>query len=194
MKKHLLKSLIICSLLAPAFLSCQQSQEASSDVCRIHGTIPEEWNGVRVFLVPTTIRADASTVDSTVIENGKFEFVKDTTGIYDIRVDYHFRRGLQQLIVVTEPGDVQVQLGPTSSAVGTEQNDSLQAWKVFIEGRQSGFVALRDSLTAAGVSDDVKKARIEEYRQVARLRGKQMAENLKPGVLKDDFAKKYGKY
>ena len=44
------------------------------------------------------------TVDSVVIENGTFEFTSDLNEMKVIRVDYHFRSGVQDLLVVSEPG------------------------------------------------------------------------------------------
>ena len=41
---------------------------------------------------------------------------------------YHRDKG-QNLLVVTEPGDIYVTIGPESTGGGTPQNDSLQVWK-----------------------------------------------------------------
>ncbi len=188
--KH--NSLIIAALAVIATACGTGSKTSDDGLCHIHGTIPEKWNGVRVFLVPTSGPATAETVDSTVIEDGRFEFVKDTMGLYDLRVDYRHRLGLQQLVVVTEPGDVYADLGSWSSARGTEQNDSLQVWKEWTEKKQAGFVALKDSLKSVGVSGDAMKLEIEAFREKNRVRDREFYNNLKPCLLKDELKRNYG--
>ena len=37
--------------------------------------------------------------------------------------------GNENLLVITEPGETYVTIGPVSSSRGTPQNDSLQVWK-----------------------------------------------------------------
>ena len=94
--------------------------------CRIHGTVGiEHLNGKRIFLVPLFGPQTAEYVDSVVIKDGKFEFTTDSAKMFKILVDYHYRAGVQQLLVVGEPGDILVNIDSVSSAGGAPQNDSL---------------------------------------------------------------------
>ena len=103
---------------------------SNKQLCRIHGTMESgRWDGKKIFLVPMFGIQDSAHVDSTVIENGKFEFTTDSTEMKVVRVDYHFREGAQELLVVSEPGDVNITIGANSTSAGTPQNDSLQVWK-----------------------------------------------------------------
>ena len=90
-------------------------------------------DGERVFLVPYGTKAyeDSIGVDSVVIKNGKFEF-RGHKGEFLARVtmDRRVRYGTQDLLIVTEPGEITVIIDSVSSGKGTPQNDLLQAWKV----------------------------------------------------------------
>lgn len=117
----------IAALSGALVAGCQTEKK---DVCRIHGTMESHrWDGKRIFLVPMQGVQDAAHVDSAVIENGRFEFVADTVEMKVLRVDYRYRLGTQDLLVVSEPGDVKVAIGSNSTSAGTPQNDSLQVWK-----------------------------------------------------------------
>lgn len=88
--------------------------------------------GERVFLVPygsPTIE-DSLGVDSTVVKNGKFEF-RGHKGEFLARITMHrhVRPGTQDLLVITEPGEITVVIDSISGGHGTPQNDALQAWK-----------------------------------------------------------------
>ena len=96
-------------------------------------TSQSRLDGERVFLVPYGTKAyeDSIGVDSTVIKNGKFEF-RGHKGEFLARVtvDKRVRYGTQDLLIVTEPGEITVVIDSMSSGKGTPQNDLLQAWKV----------------------------------------------------------------
>ena len=97
---------------------------------RIHGTMESaQWNGKKIYLVPMFGHEDAAHVDSTIIKNGRFEFATDSCEMKRITVEVSARYGTQDLLVVTEPGDIQVSIGKNSRAGGTPENDSLQVWK-----------------------------------------------------------------
>ena len=106
---------------------------------RVKGsTSQERLEGHRVFLVPygsPTIE-DSIGVDSTEIKNGKFEF-RGNKGEFLARVtmDRRVRYGTQDLLIVTEPGEISVVLDSVSSGRGTPQNDALQTWKELKENR-----------------------------------------------------------
>ena len=93
-------------------------------------------DGERVFLVPygTKSYEDSIGVDSVVIKNGKFEF-RGHKGEFLARVtmDKRVRYGTQDLLIVTEPGEITVVIDSVSSGKGTPQNDLLQAWKILKE-------------------------------------------------------------
>ena len=97
---------------------------------RIHGTMESaQWDGKKIYLVPMFGHVDAAHVDSTIIKNGRFEFATDSCEMKRITVEVTARYGTQDLLVVTESGDIQVSIGKNSRASGTPENDSLQVWK-----------------------------------------------------------------
>lgn len=168
MRKSLLFAFGLC-LMAILTGACDKAAPAKDGQCHIHGTISEQYNDKRIFLVPLYGPKTAEYVDSIEIKNGSFEFSIDTLMLAQILVDYHFRMGVQPLLVVTEPGDVQVTIGEVSSATGTPQNDSLQQWKMATETHNSRLVQLRrDGQTAQ--ADSVHMA----YKQMTRRMAKDM--------------------
>lgn len=126
-----MKNLFVITLLALGSLALTGcSKTASESICTIHGTVPDpSKEGKKIFLIPMFGKQDAEHVDSTVIKDGKFEFRSDSAEMKIIRLDYHYRDNVQELLVVTEPGELQVAIGPDSRCSGTPQNDSLQVWK-----------------------------------------------------------------
>ncbi len=154
-KKKILYSIIAIAILV---VGCSSYDKSS---CHISGSIDSQWNGQKIFLVPALGASDAAHVDSVVIENGSFEFVKDTVGVYDIRMAWMYQSKLQDLLVVTEPGEVKVMISSNSSASGTAQNDSLQAWKQITQAynleRNKKFPVYRELLNT-----DSAKARLLE--------------------------------
>lgn len=187
-----MRKILFFSMMAVAamvFVACQVSK-----VCKIHGTVVgEQYEGKRIFLVPFSGPATAETVDSIEIKDGKFEFTPDSMQIYKILLDYHYRFGTQPLIVVAEPGDIQVTIDTISSAVGTPQNDSLQVWKEMTEKSQKERAPLtrlafakkqqKDSVGAAQVEEQARKMYVA-YKQ----RTRQMAANME-GTILGDFLK-----
>lgn len=125
MKKtsNILKLLVLLILAA-----CQNSNE---NMCTIHGTLPNDnYEGKRIFLVQLSHHGPGNEgVDSVEVHNRQFEFKTTRNEMASLRMDYHFRYGLQELLVVEEPGTVNVVIAESSSASGTPQNDSLQVWK-----------------------------------------------------------------
>lgn len=164
------KLLTFCLLAAGfiAFGSCDGTRKSDNkDTCHIYGTVPDTAKeGKKIYIVPLEGQQSASRVDSAIITNGKFEFEKDTIGMYVIRIDYHYRYDVQDMLVVTEPGTVNVTISNDSHISGTPQNDSLQVWK-----------NLRTNVKSAA---DLK--RLKE-------RTRQMATDLKHGILHDFLIK-----
>ncbi|SKC40320.1 protein of unknown function [Bacteroidales bacterium WCE2004] len=145
------KALIFITVSIVLILSsCTRSQY------RIHGRVTSgDLEGVQIFLVPLG-HEDAEHVDSVYIHNYEFSFKGDTQWMCDIRLDKRHRDKGQNLLVVTEPGDIYVTIGPDSVGGGTPQNDSLQVWKdltirqnrLSAELRRNGLDAQADSTFA----------------------------------------------
>jgi hypothetical protein len=98
---------------------------------RIEGHLPDSSSdGEFIYLVPFE-NAVKERVDSTRIENNKFQFegTVQTPEICILRTRPLLRLKLQELLVVKEPGIINVKFDSTSSACGTALNDSLQHWK-----------------------------------------------------------------
>lgn len=167
--------LTMTATMAVLLAGCER-RESLEGKCHIVGTIPQQYNDKRIFLVPLTGPKTAEYVDSVEVKDGRFEFVKDTVMMAKIVMDYHYRLGLQPLLVVVEPGEVRVTIDSISHAVGTQQNDSLERWKQVTEAHNREFAALRrtDQREAA---DSVHRV----YKQFTR----RLAGNLPEGVLRD---------
>jgi len=97
----------------------------------IKGEVPNpSFNGEYIYLIPFNYSKDK--VDSAIIINTSFTFngITDSVGIYVLRAQKPLSRfDLQDLLVVNEPGVINVKLNENSSANGTALNDSLQHWK-----------------------------------------------------------------
>lgn len=115
----------------------------------IHGTVPpDRYNGEKIYLVPAE-GANWGNVDSTIIQNNSFTFEGDTERVWIVRMPIRLRIGMQEMLVVSEPGEIHVNIGPSSSVDGTPQNRWLQQWKNTIDDRQKAvhrlFMARRNS-------------------------------------------------
>lgn len=135
----------------------------------IYGTVTDpELEGVCIYLVPAleeVILPSRENLDSTFIKNGKFEFHGNVERLSDIRVDRHHRINVQNLLVLTEPGTINVTIGPVSSGGGTPQNDSLQVWKELTEKHRVEMISAGDS----GVRDSIHHS--------YKLRSRELASN-----------------
>ena len=169
-------------------LGCQQANDGK---CHIEGTVNgEQYEGKRIFLVPNSGPATMETVDSMEIKDGKFHFEPDSMQMYKILLDYHFRFGLQPLLVVGEPGTIHVTIDSISHATGTPQNDSLEQWKVQTEihNRQMGL--MRRNIAGLKKQGDSVQAnyiqqRADSFHLVYKNYTRQMAKNLEGQVLGD---------
>ncbi len=157
----------------------------AKETCRIHGTMESSrWDGKKIFLVPMFGLQDAAHVDSVVIKDGKFEFTVDTTELKVIRVDYHYRDGAQDLLVVSEPGDVKVTIGANSISGGTPQNDSLQVWKDQMLKFDAEYKQLRMQARQER-SDAILMTKGKEVQKALREYNAEFAKRMTPGVFKD---------
>ena len=115
---------ILAALLCACLFSC-----TPADQYRIHGRVTSnDLEGIQIFLVPVG-HEEPENVDSVKIHNHEFAFKGRKHWMCTLRLDRHHRDKGQNLLVVTEPGDIFVTIGPDSSGGGTPLNDSLQVWK-----------------------------------------------------------------
>jgi len=179
----------VMALMAMTMIySCQQPGDGK---CHINGVvIGEQYEGKRIFLVPLFGPKTAEYVDSMEITDGKFHFEPDSVQMYKILMDYHFRFGLQPLIIVGEPGNITVTIDTISHAVGTMQNDSLEKWKGRTESHNIQLAQMRKNimdLQKKGDSIQAKQFQKQadsfhlDYKNYTR----QMAKNLEGTVLGD---------
>lgn len=116
----------LCYILFIILTGCQTDGQF-----RIQGQLPDKtYDGEVIYLVPLE-NAVKEKVDSAFIVNGMFQIkgVANSAEIYIIRPKPALRLNLQELLVVKEPGELTVRIGPNSMVRGTALNDSLQYWK-----------------------------------------------------------------
>ena len=196
MKKILFACVI--TLMTLALGGCKSEKRIVNGKCHIMGTINPKFNGKKIFLVPMTRPATIETDDTMAVAAGKIEITADTCDLRVIRVDYHFRIGVQDLLVVTEPGDLVVNIDSISSCKGTPQNDSLQAWKerterfnmecqpFMIDGRNA---EKKGDITTA----EAMKAKLESMRRDYRRASNALGESMKGTSLGDFLLKQFPK-
>lgn len=125
---------------------------------RILGRLADEsFDGEKIYLVPLN-NASVGRVDSTVIKNGQFSFQGkvDSAEIYILRGRPLLRLSLQELLVVKEPGVINVRLSENSFAGGTALNDTLQNWKENKIYFTRQYHILREKYKAACASEKEK--------------------------------------
>ena len=183
--------LIILSILI-TLISCNNTE------CIIEGTVNNSnLNGKRIFLVPVYYE-DSLGVDSVVITDNKFKFTRKQEFLADIRVDYHYRKGTENLLVITEPGKIKVVIDSISCGRGTPQNDSLQFWKELLMKRAvdankyhnewKNYMNKGDSLNA-----EISKNNMKIVNDQFVKRSKKLIENLKSGTLYDFLVQRFPK-
>jgi len=183
-----IKNLFVVLAAAMMLLGCQQSNDGK---CHIIGTVNgEQYEGKRIFLVPNSGPATMETVDSMEIKDGKFHFEPDSMQMYKILLDYHYRMGLQPLIIVGEPGTINVTIDSISHATGTPQNDSLEQWKIQTENHHLQLAVMRKTianLEKGGDSIRAKtiKQRADSFHLVYKNYTRQLAKNMEGSVLGD---------
>ena len=192
-----MKKILLCFMAVAAaalFYSCQQANDGK---CHIEGVVNgEQYEGKRIFIVPLYGPKTAEYVDSMEITNGKFHFTKDTMQMYKILLDYHYRMNIQPLLVVSEPGTIQVVIDSVSHAVGTPQNDSLERWKERTEIHNRELAKMRKFIMNLKNSGDSVQAkyiaqRADSFHLVYKTFTRQMAKNLQGTVLGDFLEQMY---
>ncbi len=113
------------------FFACKNNDTSNKFV--VEGFVKDSaFNGHKIYLVAMDEKTFG--VDSTFVKDNKFSFTRDKEYIADIRFgkySFELRKThfVQNLLVVTEPGVLQVEISENSSAKGTPQNEFLQKWK-----------------------------------------------------------------
>ena len=184
-RSAILSLLLLALLLLPG---CRQSHQSS---CLILGTMEDHTlDGKTIYLVPLVGPHDAAHVDSTTIENARFQFEVDSTEVKVIRVGYRYREGIEDMLVVSEPGTVNVNIGKLSSCGGTPQNDSLQAWKDSMERYRMLLYQLQLAKRKTNDKDAVQ-ARLEQLYDRQQRYIAEFAKRQPEGALKDVLMKLY---
>ena len=187
---YILYALFFVSFLA----SCSQS----SKECRIHGVMQDKSrDGKTIYLVPM-VNATKDNVDSTIIKDGKFEFVTQKNIMAIVRVELKSRYGLQDLLVVTEPGDLNVKIGAESSAEGTPQNDILQEWKQRTEEHTKEYIQARNSIKSILLTGDSTlaekvKSQADSTNVAYRKYSRELADKIGSGPLYDFLDNRFPK-
>lgn len=97
----------------------------------IEGQLPAgQFDSACLYLVPMQ-GPHPRPVDSVFVKaDGSFRFEGNVEQVAVLRLDYHRRIGVQDLLVCTEPGLTRVVLDSISYCIeGTPQNMALQQWK-----------------------------------------------------------------
>lgn len=143
-----MKCFLPCLILL-ILAACQQQH------FKIQGTLSNKENdGEWVYLVPLE-KHKPSDVDSTLIKEGTFTFEGNLERLVILRVRLLLRMQLQEILVVTEPGIIDVKIGPHSSASGTPQNNALQMWKENKENSMNAIIQIRKKLHSCSAEDSV---------------------------------------
>ena len=139
---QLMKPYILFLLPFLLLCSCRPGTENNYT---INGYLPStELDGEYIYLVPFE-NASPETVDSALIADGQFRFSGNGEEIKILRMRPVLRLKSQEILLVTEPGVINVNIDSISWAGGTPQNDVLQLWK-----EESEFVNQQSRKAYAG--------------------------------------------
>ena len=192
-----MRKILLCFMTVAAAMMMFSCQSANNGKCRINGVVNgEQYEGKRIFLVPMYGPKTAEYVDSMEITNGQFHFEPDSAQMYKILLDYHYRFGLQPLLIVGEPGTIEVIIDSISHATGTPQNDSLEKWKVQTEIHNLQLAKMRKNIADLQMKGDTVQAqylaqRADSFHLAYKNYTRRMAKNLKEGVLYDFLKEMY---
>lgn len=184
-----MRKILLCFIALAAVTMMFSCQSANNGKCRINGVVNgEQYEGKRIFLVPMYGPKTAEYVDSMEITNGQFHFEPDSAQMYKILLDYHYRFGLQPLLIVGEPGTIEVIIDSISHATGTPQNDSLEKWKVQTEIHNLQLAKMRKNIADLQMKGDTVQAqylaqRADSFHLAYKNYTRRLAKNLKEGVL-----------
>lgn len=192
-----MRKILLCFMTVAAAMMMFSCQSANNGKCRINGVVKgEQYEGKRIFLVPMYGPKTAEYVDSMEITNGQFHFEPDSSQMYKILLDYHYRFGLQPLLIVGEPGTIEVIIDSISHATGTPQNDSLEKWKVQTEIHNLQLAKMRKNIADLQMKGDTVQAqylaqRADSFHLAYKNYTRRLAKNLKEGVLYDFLKEMY---
>ncbi len=192
-----MRKILLCFMTVAAAMMMFSCQSANNGKCRINGVVKgEQYEGKRIFLVPMYGPKTAEYVDSMEITNGQFHFEPDSAQMYKILLDYHYRFGLQPLLIVGEPGTIEVIIDSISHATGTPQNDSLEKWKVQTEIHNLQLAKMRKNIADLQMKGDTVQAqylaqRADSFHLAYKNYTRRLAKNLKEGVLYDFLKEMY---
>jgi hypothetical protein len=192
-----MRKILLCFIALAAVTMMFSCQSANNGKCRINGVVNgEQYEGKRIFLVPMYGPKTAEYVDSMEITNGQFHFEPDSAQMYKILLDYHYRFGLQPLLIVGEPGTIEVIIDSISHATGTPQNDSLEKWKVQTEIHNMQLAKMRKNIADLQMKGDTVQAqylaqRADSFHLAYKNYTRRLAKNLKEGVLYDFLKEMY---
>lgn len=164
--------------------------------CVINGTMPNDnYEGKYMFLVPMK-NPDSVGVDSVLIKDRKFTFTTEKNVLAVLRVGWRFRYGLEDLLVVCEPGNVEVVIDSVSSGRGTENNNYLQEWKVRTQTHRAMYGqmmrACRDMVNQGDtVSANALKLKADSVNNEYKIFTKDLANKLNEGPLKEFLGRMY---
>ena len=192
-----MRKILLCFMTVAAAMMVFSCQSAGDGKCHITGEVKgEQYEGKRIFLVPMYGPKTAEYVDSMEITNGQFHFEPDSAQMYKILLDYHYRFGLQPLLIVGEPGTIEVIIDSISHATGTPQNDSLEKWKVQTEIHNLQLAKMRKNIADLQLKGDTVQAqylaqRADSFHLAYKNYTRRLAKNLKEGVLYDFLKEMY---
>ena len=183
-----MKKIIATIALAATFLGCTSTSKTEDGFCHIQGTVNERFEGKKIFLLPAEGPATMETVDSVVVTNGKFAFQSEPGEMKIIRIDYRYRTGVEDLLVVMEPGNLEVIIDSISSGKGTPQNDTLQAWKERTMQHYRNLAPYRIQAREAEKAGDratfdALKEKIESLEKAYKKYSRDLTDRLKEGTL-----------
>lgn len=127
----------------------------------IEGTLPSvQYDGEWMYLVP--MENAPGRVDSVKITNASFSFSGQGEEMRVLRLRHLLRIHVQELLVVTEPGTIQVKADSIGSVTGTPQNDALQRWKEGREEKQEAYRFIRTGLRTAAGEDSLRLVQMRD--------------------------------
>lgn len=161
MKRLCIASIIMAVCASALVSSCTNTPKdngkelapLSEGEFRIIGQLPaERFDSACIYLVPM-LGPHPRPVDSVFVgRDGSFCFEGNVEQMAVLRLGWRQRYGTQELLVVTEPGTINVTLDSISSGCGTPQNDSLQLLKERLAVYNNNVAVLRQK-SRAGVID-----------------------------------------
>jgi len=133
-----------------------------SDNFTIKGNLASSsFDGEWIYLVPM-IDPSLEKVDSAKIENASFVFKGNVERVSVLRTKPALRIILQPLLVVTEPGTIEVKIDSLSFVGGTPQNNALQAWKEEKEKINKSYSFISKSLANSSSVDSLKLIHLQD--------------------------------